>query len=434
MLRAFEGRVEAELSGPELDELRESVGLARRALDAVAAAMAGEVARRSAPELGAGGLARKEGFKTPQEFLAKTLGTSPGDAGRLIAVSGAFTLKPPRPAGHSEGTPDGPELDTVAGPTYPHVAAAVSDGTLGVEYAALINRTLDIIRGALEADAKACQVAAVVLSARRQQEIDVEVDELERRLVAKAPTLRLFELRRVCERERAWRNPKDLAAKEQRHVENRTLFFGEDPDGMITMNARMDAASAAPIIAWVDAQTKWAFRQRRSVEDGGAGIADGRMAGQIRLDALAALAAHGLDCAVPTSGVKTTVVIRINEKDLRDDLALGDCDQLAGPLTVATLRAMAVDAALIPATLGGESLPLDIGFEDRLFTPAQRIALAERDGGCSWCHAPPSFCEAHHIRWWVEDNGRTDLHKGATRKSSRASVPSCPTRVAHGPP
>lgn len=406
VLRAFDGRVESELSGKELDHFREAVGRSRRMLDAVAATLAGEVARRSTPELGAGGLARKEGFRTPQEFLAKTLGTSPGDAGRLISVGGAFAPKPvkqdrgaPAPAGPLE-------------PTYPHVAAAVADALLGVEYAALIKRTLDAIREALEAGTASARPPVASSGGELHEDIDRELDELERRLVKKAPVWRLSELRRVCERERAWRSPQGVAAKEQRHVDNRTLYFGADADGMVTMTARMDAASAAPIVAWVDAQTKWAFRQRRAIKDGGAGVADGRMAGQVRLDALASLAAHGLDCDAPTSGVKTTVVIRINEKDLRNDLALGDCDQLSTNVTVATLRAMAVDAAILPLSLGGTSLPLDIGHDDRIFTSGQRIALAERDGGCSWCHAPPSFCEAHHIKWWARDHGKTDLSNG----------------------
>jgi hypothetical protein len=46
-----------------------------------------------------------------------------------------------------------------------------------------------------------------------------------------------------------------------------------------------------------------------------------------------------------------------------------------------------------------------------MFTPAQRLALLERDGGCAKCHAPPEHCEAHHIRWW-EQRGRTDLANG----------------------
>ncbi len=43
---------------------------------------------------------------------------------------------------------------------------------------------------------------------------------------------------------------------------------------------------------------------------------------------------------------------------------------------------------------------------------AQRLALVERDGGCAFCHLPPQYAEAHHIRWWQRDDGPTDLSNG----------------------
>ncbi|WP_223171052.1 HNH endonuclease signature motif containing protein [Microbacterium sp. NIBRBAC000506063] len=57
--------------------------------------------------------------------------------------------------------------------------------------------------------------------------------------------------------------------------------------------------------------------------------------------------------------------------------------------------------------------PLDVGREQRLFTPRQRIALAIRDGGCRWkgCDRPASYCEAHHIDPYSE-GGRTDIDRG----------------------
>jgi hypothetical protein len=64
--------------------------------------------------------------------------------------------------------------------------------------------------------------------------------------------------------------------------------------------------------------------------------------------------------------------------------------------------------------LGGSGEVLDLGRAARLFTPAQKLALVERDGGCAWpgCHRPPSHTQAHHIRWWTRDRGPTDLSNG----------------------
>jgi hypothetical protein len=57
---------------------------------------------------------------------------------------------------------------------------------------------------------------------------------------------------------------------------------------------------------------------------------------------------------------------------------------------------------------------LHLGMTRRLFSKAQRRALAVRDGGCVWpqCTAPPNRCEAHHVIWW-ENGGRTDVDNGA---------------------
>jgi Domain of unknown function (DUF222) len=61
-----------------------------------------------------------------------------------------------------------------------------------------------------------------------------------------------------------------------------------------------------------------------------------------------------------------------------------------------------------PSTAPGRVL--NSGRSIRLATPAQRHALAGRDGGCAHpdCSAPPAWCDAHHIDWWTH-GGPTDL-------------------------
>ena len=73
---------------------------------------------------------------------------------------------------------------------------------------------------------------------------------------------------------------------------------------------------------------------------------------------------------------------------------------------------MAADAQVIPCVLGGDSEILDWGRVKRLFTPAQKVALAERDGGCARCGAPPAWTHVHHLDWWERDRGPTDLANG----------------------
>jgi Domain of unknown function (DUF222) len=66
---------------------------------------------------------------------------------------------------------------------------------------------------------------------------------------------------------------------------------------------------------------------------------------------------------------------------------------------------------LLPPTLGGApSQPLDVGRSTRVVQPAQRAALAVRDGGCVFpgCDRPLGWCDAHHLWHWI-DGGPTDL-------------------------
>ena len=67
--------------------------------------------------------------------------------------------------------------------------------------------------------------------------------------------------------------------------------------------------------------------------------------------------------------------------------------------------------ALLPPTLGGApTQPLEVGRTTRVIQPAQRSALAVRDGGCVFpdCHRPLAWCDAHHVRHWLH-GGPTDL-------------------------
>lgn len=72
------------------------------------------------------------------------------------------------------------------------------------------------------------------------------------------------------------------------------------------------------------------------------------------------------------------------------------------------------ETGFVPVTIDACGNPLDVGREQRLFTPKQRIGLAIRDGGCRWrgCDRPASYCESHHIDEWDRDRGRTDVDRG----------------------
>jgi hypothetical protein len=102
-----------------------------------------------------------------------------------------------------------------------------------------------------------------------------------------------------------------------------------------------------------------------------------------------------------------------------------DYDQLAAGVGAATLstgtrisidqvRRLACELKIIPFVYSGKSLPLDMGAPQRYFSKQQRIAIENRDKGCTFpgCERPPNWCEVHHGRIPWARGGRTDLKDG----------------------
>lgn len=118
-------------------------------------------------------------------------------------------------------------------------------------------------------------------------------------------------------------------------------------------------------------------------------------------------------------GDATTVVVTVPLASLRAELGTADLvgsglvpgDELTGDLvSAAQARRLACTATIIPAVLGGDSIPLDLGRARRLFSPGQRKALLIRDKTCraEGCDVPGTWCDAHHLDPW-STGGRTDL-------------------------
>ena len=76
-------------------------------------------------------------------------------------------------------------------------------------------------------------------------------------------------------------------------------------------------------------------------------------------------------------------------------------------------RRLACRAGIIPVVLGGDSMPLDVGREQRLFDRYQKIAINHRYHGCAAhnCDRPPAWMEYHHEDPWHQ-GGHTDARKG----------------------
>ena len=360
-----------------------------RVADALEARYAGEIARRSTPDQVGGGLARRQGFGNATSMVASVTGGTQASARRSIEVGRALLPEPVlRSDDVATGEPDQGPPPTPTAPRFPAIAQASLAGDLSKEAAAMITSGLQTLADCVPRE---------------------KLHDLERRLVDKAVPLGAREVRRLVAHAVARADLAGHEARERRQHSERYLTWSEDHTGMVTLSGRLDAVTAAPIRTVLEQMVTQQFRQRRDKDPTDK---DQRTPGQMKADALSDLARHALGCKETTcSGIRTTIVVRMNLSDLNCGEGLGTIDGTDQPVSVSELRRLAGDAGVIPQVLGGPSEILDQGRNVRMFTRAQRLALLERDGGCAKCHAPPEHCEAHHIAWW-EHGGRSDLNNG----------------------
>lgn len=361
------------LTGSEASEwLARAAGL-RHAVDGVLAALSGRIDELSSLDAGRDRFARAKGFASAQQLIASVGDLGSGDANNLVSIGRAMVA-----------AEDAPRLMSDAGeaepPLYAYLSGSVARGELGTEKAA-------VIRGCLE-------------------ELTNATVELERSLVDRARRKTLRDVKEMCARELARVEYDALRDREKRNRRRRFVSFKLVGDGMVSMHGLLDNATIGPLRAWIEPQVQAQLNDQRDF-----GEEERRDEGQIRADVLAQMARHLSGCQKPADGLKTALVIRVALEDLEAGVGLAECDHVDGPISMECLRAMAVDAGVMPMVMGSGSLPLDLGRLERLFTIPQRIALGERDGGCAMCPAVLARCNAHHITFW-SDNGRSDLRNG----------------------
>jgi hypothetical protein len=411
-----EGAGFAGLSDAGLVRVVDQAGRVRRAVDAFLARAGDEVARRSVPGFGSEGLAKRQGFASTAGLVAAATGGAQAEAARLVAV-GAATR----------------ERESFTGDARPakfeHVRGGLERGAVSLEAANLITGML----GRVEVRADPAQLR--------------HVEERLAELASREPLSVVCRAVKVAE---SRLDPSGVAPADEEMYQGRSLSLREDANGVFHLRARLDPVTAAPVKAALDAMVSEALRCRsagsgpaqgaaRSGADGGAGragvaaahpttsssatavttdavgpvIEDRRSIPQIQADAFAELARHVLGCRdAPGVLPKTTVVVRMSLDALTRGLGAGEIDGIDRPIDAGTARRLAADSEVVPAVFGTGSVPLDLGRSARLFSRAQRLALAERDGGCASCGLNVTYAEAHHIEWWTRDAGPTDLANG----------------------
>lgn len=391
LLESADESAESLADGALLEAL-DRAATVRRLVDARSAVLAGEVARRSAPQLAHAGLAQRRGHRTPEELVRVTTGASRHDA--RIAVRAGSMLAP------SSRDPDGTSIE----PALPAWARALIEpvmrGRLSTAALESIRSGLGDTSETVSADALQSAVALLLT------EIDtLDVDRLHRR----ARQLRdELDTAGIAEREAARRDA-------------RSLRIHRGADGMTRATWLLDPESAAMVTELYDRATS----PRRGgptflAPDDAALIdrmrADDRSpeqyASDVFLDLLRVGAAADSSQLLSTGAPSVRVVV--TARDLRDGSGAGEIEGQADATSLPTVQRLLCSGSQTPILISSTGQPLDVGRSQRLFTPRQRIALAARDGGCRWagCERPPSWCEAHHIDPWFAEAGRTDVADG----------------------
>jgi hypothetical protein len=223
-----------------------------------------------------------------------------------------------------------------------------------------------------------------------------------------APSLDPARLRKAGRALRHTVDPDGAYAESQRQFDRRYLHLSPLLDGMTALDGMFDSESAAilatalaPFLVPTGDEDARTTSQRRA--DGLVEVASTAMSSD-QLPGLGGAPAH-LQVLVPLASL-------LNEKGA-PATTLPDSLSNSGLLTPIAAQRIGCDARVTRLILGPDSVPLDVGRTQRLFTSGQRCALAVRDAGCRFpgCTRAPRYTDAHHIVPW-QSGGATDLING----------------------
>jgi hypothetical protein len=362
VLTAFSVR---ELSDSSLLEAQRGLAAERRRVDAQSAVVAAEIAVRSRRELGHEGLAQRLGARTPHKLVQWMTGGSSRDAQTMVRIGG---LPPTSPLGE-----------------------AVASGALGIQAADAIHAGVG----------------------------DAAPDEAVLALISEAGALSVEKLAARARDVRAELDEDGVADREQHVRDQRYLRLSAVGDGMTRLSGLLDPESAAVVVAAYDGATSPRLGGPRFVDPAASAraedlVRDQRTTEQLALDSFVELVRLGIQAdAAVLPAHRPAVRVLVTEHDLARRAGSGRLEGQSAPISIATVERHICEAGVVPVLFDSRGQAVNIGREQRRFTPRQRVGLAARDGGCLFptCDRPPSWCEAHHITPWI-DGGRTDLADG----------------------
>ncbi len=378
------------LSDESLNEALRSHARLVRMVEGRGAMLAGEVARRSAPEFGHDGLAQRTGHRTAVELVRATTGATAREA--ATAVRAGLMVQ--------QTVPDAATGEVVGDPWLLPVGLAVAAGTLSPAAA-------DAIRDGLGSPAEGVTGAELAVAAEQlcDEAAALDADRLHRRA---------RELRDLLDES-------GIADRERQRRARRSFRFWRTGEGMGRVSWDLDPESCAVVGEIFDRVTSPKRGGPRFVDEAkqaeaDAVLADERTTQQYASDAFVQLLRQGVDADSSRllGGTPPAVRVLVAAESLDNHRGHGHLEGEHDPVSIETVQRIACSAGIVPIVFDDQGQGMNVGREQRLFTRRQRLLMAARDGGCLWprCDRPPSWTEAHHIEFWDRDDGRTDIDKG----------------------
>jgi hypothetical protein len=269
-------------------------------------------------------------------------------------------------------------------------------------------------------------VAPVTKEDRRTAALQQGIDlgELDQVFTAVAAGQSIQRLARVVQHYLARLDPD---GPEPDPTDERSLTLSAFADGTVMVRGQLDAVGGKKLRAALEAIVQ-ADRPK----------GDRRTRAQQLADAMVQLADNSLASSdLPfLRTVKPTVVVTIPDADLLDP-ATGPATAttaFGSLLSAAKARQLACDGSVIPITVDGDGLPLDVGRTKRVVPPHIRRAVELRDEACVFagCGAPKHWCDVHHLIHWLF-GGETSLENSASCASGTRALVHHGFRVERDP-
>lgn len=421
----------AELDDDAVVELATVASALRQAAERVHLVAAGVIGARSSRSAGHSGLAQSLGHRSAVALLQHVTGGTRGEAVRQLRVGESlFDEGSPHSAfdagdgAAAHASVDATEqaaarLGDPPPPWHAPLRTALMGGTISSAQHDAIRRGLG---------------EPPVLPARPPNPSVVEAWSLAaERLIAVAEQVTVEDLAKHARAIRDLLDPEGAEARYLTRYEARSFRIWTDAEGLSHGSFVFDDESAA----WLRSVIDTALRPRRGgprfVDPAERTAAEGlvndprtneQLAHDLLIDVLKAGTLADAEAVLGTRQAGVRIVQIVNRDDFLAAQAAGQrtlpqravtrFEDDGSPLPAAAAARQQCNSSIVPIIADAGGNPLDVGREQRLYTAKQRIALANRDGGCRWngCDRPASYCEAHHIDEWTAEHGRTDIDRG----------------------